>query len=310
MGLPRHRTVLRPALAALAPALLAAVALAGCGAASPASTAPSTGAASPTAAGSTPGPAASRPAAVARSAAPARQAVHLDRVRDAVVRGAARDFAQGTGIGGPAFEACVEGRLRAALDAATISRLAAVYRRPDGSAYAAQALNALASPLAARCGHRYWVPELVEAAHGLRSVPPTNAATRKLGVTYGPYLGVRCPRANHPGCGRVGIDVVFARAASRVVAIVGGHHLTLRTPGMHSGILRHDWVGTLTGAGFYRPGSPFHIGGHHPDRRPVRNRNWAGYPPVYVPVELRVRFVGGRHARALLPHVFVSPGWG
>lgn len=90
------------------------------------------------------------------------------RLRDAVVRGAGRDFAEGTGIGGPAFEACVRRLLREALDRGTIRRLVRIYRMPDGQPHAAQALNGLAAPLAARCGHRTYVPELVEASRGLR----------------------------------------------------------------------------------------------------------------------------------------------
>jgi hypothetical protein len=58
--------------------------------------------------------------------------------------------------------------LRQALDRATIRELVRIYRTPDGQPYAAQALNGLAAPLAARCGHRTYVPELVEASRGLR----------------------------------------------------------------------------------------------------------------------------------------------
>jgi hypothetical protein len=214
----------------------------------------------------------------------------LERIRDAVVRGAARDFAQGTGIGGPSFERCVEGRLRGALDAPTIGRLVAIYRGPEGPALAAQALNRIASPLAAKCGHRYWVPELVEAAHGLRAAGPRGAVTEKLGVTYGPYLGRRC-RHVHRGCGLVGIDIVFGRAATAVEATAGSQTIRLRTPGRHSGVKFRDWVGTFTRTGFARIPHP------HRDL-------------LYVPVEIRVHFAGGRRARAVFPHVLVAPGWG
>lgn len=221
-----------------------------------------------------------------------RRVAYLDRVRDAVVRGAATDFAIGTGIGGASFEACVKGRLRETLDGPRIADLVATYRRPGGLAYAAQVLNALAAPLAARCGHRSWVPELVEAARGLRSAAPIGAAIEKLGVTYGPYLGMRCRHAGYGRCERVGIDVVFDHAATGVVALVGDKAIRLRTPGRHTGIRYRDWVGTFVRADFPRRN-------HHRDQ-----------DLAYVPVELRVHFADGRRARALFPHVLVSSGWG
>jgi hypothetical protein len=223
-----------------------------------------------------------------------RRAAYLDRVRDAVVRGTSADFAIGTGIGGPPFEACVKGLMREALDGPTISNLVAVYRRPGGVAYAAQALNALAGPLAADCGHRYWVPELIEAARGLRSGRPIGAALAKLGVTYGPYLGKRCRHVGYPGCERIGIDVVFGHAATRVVALLGGQQIRLRTPGEHNGIGYRDWVGTFTHTGLACTHQFSNRRGHL----------------AYVPVELVVDFATGRRARALFPHVLVSSGWG
>ncbi len=228
----------------------------------------------------------------ASAGAPHRVA-YLERVRDAVLRGADADFALGTGIGGPTFEACVEGRLRKALDGPTVANLVAIYRRPDGTAYAAQALNALTAPLAARCGHRSWFPELVEAARGLRSAAPIGASVEKLGVTYGPYLGMRCRHVGYGRCSRVGIDVVFDHAATGVVAVIGcAQTIRLRTPGRHNRIAFRDWVGTFT-----HPGLPPRR--HHQDQA-----------LVYVPIELRVRFADGRRAHALFPHVLVSSGWG
>ena len=179
------------------------------------------------------------------------------------------------------------------LDPPTITDLAAVYRRPGGSAYAAQVLNAIASPLAARCGHRAWVPELIEAAHGLSFSRPTGAAARHLGVTYGPFLGLRC---SHPvakaDCERIGIDVVFRRPAIRVVAVAGDQRIVLRTPGKHDGVRRRDWVGTFTESGI-APGSYD-----------------SGVNVIRVPVELRVIFAGGHHAQALFPQALLAPGWG
>jgi hypothetical protein len=221
-----------------------------------------------------------------------RRRAYLDRVRDAVIHGATVDFALGTGVGGPSFEACVKAGMREALGAPTIGNLVVVYRRPHGTAYAAQALNALAAPLAASCGHRYWVPELVEAARGLRSAAPIGAAIEKLGVTYGSYLGMRCRHVGYGRCGRFGIDVVFGHAATRVVATVGPQTIRLRTPGRHNGVEYRDWVGTFTHADL-------------PPRRRHRDQDL-----VYVGVELRVHFADGRRARALFPHVLVSSGWG
>jgi hypothetical protein len=234
-----------------------------------------------------------RLAALERSSPRQRRTSYVDRVRESVVRGAGRDFAAGTRIGGPSFEACVKRRLGEALDGPTISNLVAIFHRRHGMAYVAQALNALAEPLAARCGHRYWVPELVEAANGLRSAAPSGAAIEKLGVTYGPYFGRRCHRPGPRNCDTIGIDVAFGHAATRVVAVVGSQAIRLRTPGLHNAIPHRDWVGTFTHANFAR------LGGH-----PHRTGNVA-----YTAVELRVRFADGRRARALFPRVLVSPGW-
>lgn len=227
------------------------------------------------------------------------------RLRAAVVSGAARDFAIGNGIGGPRYESCVLALLREALDRPTLARLVQVHRRPGGPQFAGQALNTLALPLGTRCGHPYYVPELVEASRGLGRGRLQTAPAARLGITYGPYLGVRCRRANHHGCDLVGIDVVLGHAADRVLALVGNRRLQLHTPGMHDGVRYRDWVGTIVHAGLERPGSPFRI----PDNGRAAGV-WAGNPPVYVPVEFRVAYADGRRARALIPHVFLSPGWG
>jgi hypothetical protein len=222
-----------------------------------------------------------------------RGSAYFAQVREAVIRGVGRDFAEGTGISGPAFQSCLKGEMRQALDAPTISDLAAIYRRPGGSAYAAQTLNALTLPLAGHCGHPYWVPELVQAAQGLRASHATGAAVRKLGVSYGPYLGLRCRSAPRRDCRAVGIDIVFRRAATRVVAMIGGQRIVLRTPGQHDGVRHHDWVGTFTGAHFL-PSGRFNLNDE----------------PLYVATELWVRFADGRRAHAVFSHVLVAPGWG
>jgi hypothetical protein len=234
-----------------------------------------------------------RLAALERLSSHERRVAYLGRVRRAVVRGAAADFAHGTGIGGRPFEECVKSLLGEALDGPRIGDLVAVYRRPAGTAYAAQALNALTAPLAASCGHRSWVPELVEAARGLRSAAPIGAAIEKLGVTYGPYLGKRCRHTGYRGCELIGIDIVFGHAATRVVAIAGDQQISLRTHGKHNGIRYRDWVGNFTHAGLSRR-EPDHL----------------ATDLVYVGVEVRVHFADGRSAQALFPHVLVSSGWG
>jgi hypothetical protein len=134
---------------------------------------------------------------------------------------------------------------------------------------------------------------LTGTAQARSGVDPNRAAEATLGVSYGPYMGLRC---SHPvpkaDCEKIGIDVVLRRPASRVVAIAGDQRIVLRTPGKHSGVRRHDWVGNFTEAGL-APGS-------------YKN----GVNVIRVPVELRVIFAGGHRARALFPGVLLVPGWG
>jgi hypothetical protein len=121
---------------------------------------------------------------------------------------------------------------------------------------------------------------------------PNGAAAEKLGLTYGPYLGQRCRQRDYTHCRRIGIDVVFDRRATRVVAEVGGERVVLRTPGRHSGVRFRDWVGTFTRPDLHR---------HH--SRP-------GTYLIDVPVEIHVHFADGRRAAAVVPRVLLSPGWG
>ncbi|HEX4308232.1 MAG TPA: hypothetical protein VHZ54_19505 [Solirubrobacterales bacterium] len=120
------------------------------------------------------------------------------------------------------------------------------------------------------------------------------AATAKLGVTYGPYLGKRCRDVAYPRCELIGIDIVFSRTATRVEAIAGTQRIRLRTPGEHSGVPRHDWVGRFTATDLART----HDSGDRDGEL------------LYAPVQIRVRFAGGHLARAVFPHVLVAPGWG
>jgi hypothetical protein len=218
---------------------------------------------------------------------------YYDQVREAVMGGVRADFAEGTGVADLSFRSCFEGLLREVLTPPTVDSLAATYRRPGGSAYAAQVLTDMGSPLAARCGHRPWVPELTGAARGLSISHASGDAVKELDVTYGPYLGIRCHHHERRACEKVGIDVVFRRAATRVVAIAGAQKIHLRTPGKHNGVRHHDWVGTFTHAELL-PDRPYELKAE----------------PIYTAVELRIRFAGGGRAHAYLPHVLISPGWG
>jgi hypothetical protein len=131
-------------------------------------------------------------------------------------------------------------------------------------------------------------------ARELRSGISAGAATKTLGVTYGPFLGKRCRDVAYPRCERIGIDVVFRNAATRVVAIAGDQQIKLRTPGKHNGIRHLDWVGTFTQTGLART---------------HKSANRSG-ELLYTPIELRVTFATGRTTRALFPHVLVTSGWG
>jgi hypothetical protein len=135
---------------------------------------------------------------------------------------------------------------------------------------------------------------LPSAPPSLRSFPPTGAAIKRLGVTYGPYLGKRCRNADYRRCELVGLDIVFGHAATRVVAIAGEERIRLRTPGKHNGVAYRDWVGNFTHAGFTHLGNPIHD-----------NSNL-----VYAAIELRAHFPDGRFLHAFFPHVQVNPGWG
>jgi hypothetical protein len=242
------------------------------------------------------------------AAAKSPEPVDVGRMRDAVVRGVAADFRAGTGAGPAGFGLCLRLGMRRRLDAAELNRLVSVYRRPDGQPLAAQALNALAAPIGKGCGGARFVPELIAASRALGGRYPLGrleATARRLGISYGPYIGVSCARPGPVHCDRVGFDVVLRRDAVAVTARVGGRRLRLRTPGMHSGVAGKDWIGFLDRVGLNRPDSPFHIpsNGH----RPI---HWAGSPPVYLPVSIVATYPGDGRVTARLPGVLLSPGFG
>jgi hypothetical protein len=240
---------------------------------------------------------------------PAKAApTNYDVMRDKVILGLAKDFRASTQAGPPRYGLCVRLGMRRALTTEQLDRLAVVYRQPDGEQLAAQALNALAAPVGTECGGARYVPVLVTASVALGGGYPLSRygiAARRLGVTYGPYLGVTCGRFGSTYCDRVGVDLVLRRDARAVTAWVGGRRLVLRTPGLHSGEAGRDWVGYLHRVGLGRPDSPFHI--------PSNGRNpgaWAGSPAVYLPVRLEISYPDESTVTGTLSGATLSPGWG
>jgi hypothetical protein len=257
-------------------------------------------------------PAASTPAdgATADRGAEARPAEPLteERLRDLVLRGVGEDSRRGTGVGPPRFGICLRLGLRRALDRPTLQRLLSIARRPQGVPYAAQALSQLAVPIGDACGGRRFVPELTSAAAALGGTRIVDTRAHRLGLEYGPYIGISCPRSNRTACDRVGIDLVLRREARSVEATVAGRAVDLVTPGPvphDAGATGRDWGGYARKVGLHRKGSPFQIPA---GRRPPDS--WAGSPPVYLPVRLLVRYPGGRRETLRLPPVLLSPGFG
>jgi hypothetical protein len=231
-----------------------------------------------------------------------------ERLRDLVLHGVGEDFRRGTHAGPPGFALCLRLGIRRALDKTTLQRLLSIARRPEGAPYAAQALNGLAVPIGDACGSRRFVPELTSAAAVLDGVRIVDTRAHRLGLEYGPYIGVSCPRPNRADCDRVGIDLVLRRDARSVEVTVAGRAVDLVTPGPvphDAGAAGRDWGGYLSDVGLRRAGSPFHFpaGRRPPDR-------WAGQPPVYLPVSLLVAYPGGRREAIRLPPTFLSPGFG
>jgi hypothetical protein len=234
--------------------------------------------------------------------------VVLSRLRDKILRGVAADYRAGTGVGPRRFGLCLRLGLRRALTGAQLDRLAAVYRRPSGRPFVAQALNRLAAPVGDSCGGRRFVPEMIAASAGFAKVDLSELRSRRPGIVYGPYMGVSCPRANSTGCDRVGFDLVLRRRAVAVTATVAGRSIDLISPGPvphNASAGGRDWGGYLDNVGLGRRGSPFRI--------PANGRArgvWAGQPPVYLPVRVVATYPGGRRAAFVFPRVFLSPGFG
>ncbi len=229
-------------------------------------------------------------------------------MRDKVLLGLAREFRTSADAAPRRYGICVRLGLRRALTPQQLRRLAAIYRQPDGQRLAVRALDALAAPVGARCGGARYLPALGAAAAALGGGYPLSRlgiAARRLGLTYGPYLGVACRKAGSTACDRVDLDLVLRRDARAVTAWVGGRALVMRTPGLHTGRAGRDWVGYLDRVGLRRPDSPFHV--------PVRASSpvaWAGSPSLYFRVRMEITYPDETTATGTLPHVFLSPGWG
>jgi hypothetical protein len=232
----------------------------------------------------------------------------LSRLRDKVLHGVAVDYRAGTGVGPRRFGLCLRLDLRRALTGAQLDRLAAIYRRPFGRQFVAQALNRLAAPVGDSCGGRQFVPELIAASTGFAKVDLSELRTRRPGIAYGPYVGVSCPGAGSTGCDRVGFDLVLRHQAVAVAASVAARPIHLISPGPvphNAGAGGRDWGGYLEDVGLSRRGSPFRI--------PANGRArgvWAGQPAVYLPVRVVATYPDGRRATFVFHRVILSPGFG
>jgi hypothetical protein len=231
----------------------------------------------------------------------------LSSLRDKILRGVAADYKAGTGVGPRRFGLCLRLGLRRALTGAQLDSLAAVYRRPSGRQFVAQALNRLAAPVGDSCGGRQFVPKMIAASTGFAKVDLSELRFRRPGIVSGPYMGVSCPRANSTGCDRVGFDLVLRRRAVGVAASVVGHSIHLISPGPvphNAGADGRDWGGYFDDVGLSRKGSPFRI--------PANGRArgvWVGQPAVYLPVRVVATYPDGRRVAFVFPRVFLSPGF-
>ncbi len=211
-------------------------------------------------------------------------------LRSKVVTGVGEDFRGGTHAGPKGYGICIRAAIGRALDRATLRRLLDVSRRPHGAALAAQALNAITVPIGDACGGRRFVPELVHAAAALRGARLVDSPAHRIGLEYGPYLGISCPRPGRRACDRIGIDLVLRRQARSVTAIVAGRRVQLVTPGPvphDAGAVGRDWGGFLANAGVRRGGSPTRLS-----------------------IRIAVVYPGGRREALRMPPARVRPGFG
>jgi hypothetical protein len=211
-------------------------------------------------------------------------------LRSKIVTGVGEDLRGGTHAGPRGYGICIRAGIGRVLDRAALRRLLNVSRRPRGGAFAAQALNAIAVPIGDACGGRRFVPELVHAAAALRGARLVDSRAHRLGLEYGPYLGISCPRPGRRACDRIGVDLVLRRQARSVAAIVAGRRVQLLTPGPvphDADAVGRDWGGFLENAGVRREGSPAHL-----------------------PVRVAIVYPGGRRETLTMPPVPVGCGFG
>lgn len=169
-----------------------------------------------------------------------------------------------------------------------------VFFRKGGRAFQ---LRAWTAPTGLSRTTRKQIEELMD---GLRVELP-----QLLGVSYGPYLGISCPGANSVHCDGIGLDLVLGKKAVGVSASIGNRTFPLKTPGLHDVRARgRDWIGYLGHAGLARKDSPLYIG------KNARGEDWAGDPPVYVPVRVAATYADGHRAVRVFPHVVLRPGFG
>jgi hypothetical protein len=113
------------------------------------------------------------------------------RTRARVIEGARRDF--DSAVGGPhGFASCFISRFRRTLTQDRVAELAAIHAT-GGEPAAARALNALGVPDGDACGGRRRVPQLTEAATGLRPERPGGApggVPRKVGRPADPSVAL------------------------------------------------------------------------------------------------------------------------
>ena len=158
------------------------------------------------------------------------------RRRAKVIAGARRDFDDA--VGGPrGFAICFISRFGRRLTQDRVSELAAIHAR-EGEPAAARALNGLGVPDGDACGGRQWVPQLTEAAAGLR--PERRPGARRSSLSRVPEsTPVVCAVGERPGyfvpgpangplallgCARLGLSGKRVEFSANVAQIDGTRH--------------------------------------------------------------------------------------
>ena len=211
-------------------------------------------------------------------------------LRSKIVTGVGEDFRGGTQAGPRGYGICIRVGIGRALDRATLRRLLTVSRRSRGAAFAAQALNAIAVPIGDACGGRRFVPELVHAATALRGARLVDTRAHRIGLEYGPYLGVSCRRPSRRACDRIGISSSSGgrRARSPRSSPAGASSWSHPAP---SRMTPARWAAT----------------GAASSRTPACGARGSSAP---LPVRVAIVYPGGRRKTLQMPPVRVSAGFG